>query len=435
MSKSFSKKNVFFLFFFLIGVSLNFSCSDDDANPVESFTVDDFRIEGINVSDSENNGTPNDIFIEFNGAAANNNITEYRAFFVLESQQSDVDEETAASLDTNRFLSILNNSDSFTLSFSESQLDFSGAPIVENESYIVFVLSIGTLNGEDINVLSSPSSPFQLINNIEVGTLISNFPATDGLFVNAEGNIYASDFGRNNNVGTTVFEVTPSGEISEFATGFVSPMGGVFDSQGNFYFAHNNEGISGEIIQITSTGQTNVIGEIDGWPSGMTVDENDNIYVANFVTPNVHRITPDGTLSVFATDSQLAGCVGMGINANGQIVTANFNNGAILTINDGGAVSLFTTIQGVVPNFGIGYMTVFEDDIYATGIGNHVIYRVTPDGNSEVFAGIVGVDGTLDGELDAATFSRPNGIAADATRRILYISQFGSPGLRTIPLD
>ena len=127
----------------------------------------------------------------------------------------------------------------------------------------------------------------------------------------------------------------------------------------------------------------------------------------------------------------MAGCVGIDIDGEGNVVTANFATAEILSINSAAEVALITQIPDLPANFAIGYMTIFENAIYATGIGDHYIYRINFDGSTEIFAG-TGSNGSTDGELEAASFSSPNGIAADNQRRILYISQFGSPGLRQI---
>ncbi len=273
----------------------------------------------------------------------------------------------------------------------------------------------------------------------KVRTVIGeDFPANDGLYVAPNGSLFASDFGvfdpeLNKYNGTQVFKISRNGKISVKADGFEAPMGGVMDSKGNFYFTNenNNDLVSGVLVKVAPDGTTSEVGEIAGWPSGLTIDADDNIYAANFVLPVINKITPDGTISEFANDSRLAGCVGIAMDAEGNVVTANFATADILSVSPDANVSLITTIPDVTFGFAIGYMTIFKGAIYATGINENVIYKVGFDGTTEIFAG-TGENGSTDGKLNEATFSNPNGIAGDERRGILYISQFGAPGLRAI---
>lgn len=272
----------------------------------------------------------------------------------------------------------------------------------------------------------------------KVTTMIGEeFPANDGLYVAPNGTVFASNFGvfdadLGKYNGTQVFEITKRG-IKIKADGFEAPMGGAMDSHGNFYFnnENNNDGISGILVKIAPDGSSSQVSEIDGWPSGITIDDQDIIYVANFNASTIHKVMPDGTISVLATDDRLFGCVGIDVDEEGNIITSNFYTADILKVTQEGEVSLIANIPNTTRGFAIGYMTIFENNIYATGINENFIYRVGFDGTTEIFAG-TGDNGSVDGALDEATFSNPNGIAADHRRRILYVSQYGTPGLRAI---
>jgi len=273
---------------------------------------------------------------------------------------------------------------------------------------------------------------------LKVKTLFgSDFPANDGLHVAANGTLFASNFGvfdqeLGKYSGTQVFQINKRG-IRIKAEGFEAPMGSGSDSKGNLYFntENNNDAVSGVLIKVAPDGSSSQVAEIAGWPSGVVVDHNDVVYVANFFAPTLHKVTPDGSLSVLANDDRLFGCVGIDIDEEGNIITANFFTADILKVTPDGEVSLIAKIPDTTQGFAIGYMTIFENAIYATGISEHVIYKVGFDGTTEIFAG-TGENGSADGKLKEATFSATNGIAADERRRVLYISQFGEPGLRVI---
>ncbi|NHF60872.1 hypothetical protein FK220_016075 [Flavobacteriaceae bacterium TP-CH-4] len=273
---------------------------------------------------------------------------------------------------------------------------------------------------------------------LKVKTIIgTDFPANDGLHVAPDGTLYASNFGVFDPAlgkynGTQVFEIDKRG-VKVKAEGLEAPMGSAEDSNGNLYFntENNNDAVSGVLVKVAPDGSSSKITEIPGWPSGVTIDEQDVLYIANFFAPTIHKVLPDGTISILATDDRLFGCVGIDVDDEGNIITANFFTADILKVTQEGEVSLIANIPNTTQGFAIGYMTLFEDDIYATGISENVIYKVGFDGTTEVFAG-TGENGSVDGKLNEASFSAPNGIAADERRRILYISQYGEPGLRAI---
>ncbi|CAN0571293.1 unnamed protein product, partial [Laminaria digitata] len=70
--------------------------------------------------------------------------------------------------------------------------------------------------------------------------------------------------------------------------------------------------------------------------------------------------------------------------------------------------------------------------LYATSFSGHRIWRIDAQGQAEVFAG-TGVRGSQDGAGLSATFNAPNGIAASADGRTLYVQQLLG-GLRVIPI-
>ena len=64
-----------------------------------------------------------------------------------------------------------------------------------------------------------------------VATLVQNFDANDGLSLDNDGNVYASDFG--SFTGTEVFKTDIStGEVTVAVDGLVAPTGNFVDSDG-----------------------------------------------------------------------------------------------------------------------------------------------------------------------------------------------------------
>ncbi len=95
---------------------------------------------------------------------------------------------------------------------------------------------------------------------LQVSTLVEEIDASGGVKVDAEGNIIVADFGESldNGNGTNVWKVTPQGDVSLFTSGLSGASGNDFDSQGNLFQSSIGAG-------------------------------------------TVSKITPNGTLSLFAT--------------------------------------------------------------------------------------------------------------------------------------
>lgn len=283
------------------------------------------------------------------------------------------------------------------------------------------------------------------LENAHVGTVIANFPANDALSVDRRGRIYASNFGtftNTNGDGTTLLKVDPRAEeFVELSSDLVGPTGNAVDTGGTIYVVNNvvadfvNGSIAGEVVKITPNGTKTVLASLEGFPSGLALDRQKNAYVTNFNRPLIHKISPEGEVSVVAEDARLAGCVGIDFDDEGTVLVGNFTTGEILSVDSDGKVESITTLPTVVQGFVIGYITYYRGFIYATAAGENVIYQISrASGEARIFAGN-GEAATVDGPLLEASFNFPNGITIDPRRRTLYVSEGGiSGGLRAIPL-
>ena len=274
---------------------------------------------------------------------------------------------------------------------------------------------------------------------LQVQTLTSDLEgeSIDALTIDQEGNIYASQFGEfsgGGGTGTTVFITDRDGNTSEFLTDLSGPLGNAIDPAGNFYVINNNDGSTGEILKIAVDGTRTQLAVLDGFPSGLTLDEDNNLYVSNFGTPTIHKITPTGEVSLYATDDRLLGAVGIDFNSTGDLIAGSFSTADVLKVSSTGDVELLATIPDIADNGqGIGYLIIANDIIFATGIGVHKIFSITMNGTVSEFAGS-GEFGEEDGNLLEATFDNPNGITFDEYTQTLFISEFDSPNIRKIEL-
>ncbi|MFS4466641.1 hypothetical protein [Maribacter sp. 2210JD10-5] len=279
-----------------------------------------------------------------------------------------------------------------------------------------------------------------ILEKAKVETLVNDFQATDGLSVDSRGNIYASNFA--NFGGTVVLKTNPyTGETSVVVDGLVAPTGNVVDREGNIYVVNNIRFVSGtsgptqaDVLKVSPDGSREVLATLPGFPAGIVLDRYNNAYVSNFSFPGVHKITPAGEISIYVQDNRLFGGVGIDFDNKGNLFVGNFSTGDILKINRNLEVEVLATLPTVTEGFVIGYITYSAGSVFATAISEHVIYRVSMDGEATIFAGN-GEKATNDGTLLEASFDTPNGITADRFRKRLYVSQGSEQGaLRVIKL-
>jgi|GEM_PF-592406 len=267
-----------------------------------------------------------------------------------------------------------------------------------------------------------------------------------GMAIDANDNLYVAD--SNNHC---IRKVTPTGVVTTLAgsteggydaggyadgTGkdarFQWPVGITVDAEGNLYVADSNNHC---IRKVTPTGVvTTLAGDTSGgynasgyangagsaarfsYPSGITVDAEGNLYVADNGNHCIRKVTPDGVVTTLAGSS-----VGEGYNGSGYA--------------DGtGKEAQFAWPQAI---------TLYTSgNLYVADSGNHCIRKVTPNGKVTTLAGYRPTYenesdvyeyeyGLEDGAGSLARFSDPCGIAIDAQGN-LYVADSGNASIRKI---
>jgi sugar lactone lactonase YvrE len=248
----------------------------------------------------------------------------------------------------------------------------------------------------------------------------AKFQGPRGIAVDAQGNLYVADTENN-----SIRKITPDKVVSTLAGGngpgfingnglsakFKSPRGVAIDSKGNIFVADTgNDCIrkitpDGEVSTLAGGGGANFkdgIGVAAGFnsPESVTVDVQDNVYVADLGNQSIRKITPDQTVST------VAGTPGDDfVDGPGNI--AKFSFPAAVTIDTKG-------------------------DIYVADLGNHCIRKITPDQVVTTFAGRKPKsDGSDNGTAAQAKFYLPRGITVDS-RGIIYVADTGNVRIRKI---
>lgn len=215
------------------------------------------------------------------------------------------------------------------------------------------------------------------------------------------GNIVVADSGNH-----TLRKVSPDGRVATLAgragtsgsadgTGdkasFSWPSDVAADRFGNFFVADRGNHV---IRRVTADGAVSTVagaagkaGFADGTgsaarfngPSGVAVDGLGNVYVADTGNQAVRKIMPGGEVAT------LAGCGGMKGWMDGRGARARFNGPADLVLDTAG-------------------------NLYVADRDNHMIRRVTPDGQVTTLGGQPNQMSWADGAGAAARFAQPSGI-------------------------
>ncbi len=206
-------------------------------------------------------------------------------------------------------------------------------------------------------------------------------------------------------------------------------------------------------VVTTSAGIPNTIGSIDGTgtnaafgtPWGITVDISGNLYVADELNDNIRKITSAGVVTTLAGPENSSSYLdGTGANARfqnpsgvtvdnaGNIYVADSQNQVIRKISPAGVVSTLAGRAGVPgEQDGAGNEALFDQpcgiaadqfgNVYVTDNHSGAIRKVTPAGVVSTIAGSSG-SGYQDGPAATSQFLFPAGIAIDQTGN-LYVTE------------
>ncbi len=254
----------------------------------------------------------------------------------------------------------------------------------------------------------------------------------DGMHVDKHGNVYTASGGLRNAVFIGLFDPHSNMFDPTFLGGFYGPIDIDELSNGDIIVTNydNNTVFQYDISEGT---MLTIASGLDG-PAGIAVDDNDDVYVSNFGAPplydghQIHKITPDGEVSILADTSVLYRYQAMVINGNRELVVSSKNKLFKVDL-ESGAVTHWTDLLG----FSFGHMVYRAKDscIYGTSSRDTKVYKVDVEGNVSVLVG--SVKGYRDGSREEALLNEPQGIGISPDESVLYIGD--GARLRKITLD
>jgi len=241
---------------------------------------------------------------------------------------------------------------------------------------------------------------------------------------------------------------------------FDKPCGVAVDAQGNVYVAdawnHKIRKVTPDGMVSTLAGST--LGFADGpgesaqfnSPYGVAVDAQGNVYVADANNSKIRKITPDGMVSTLAGSTQGfadgAGDTaqfdtpyGIAVDAQGIVYVADSNNNKIRKITPDGVVSTYAgnsrnesdenPVVLALFNSPLGVAVDAQGNVYVADSENHIISKITPEGELSLLAG--STKGFADGSGNTAQLNTPYGIAVDADGTV-YVADYWNHRIRVI---
>jgi secreted PhoX family phosphatase len=144
---------------------------------------------------------------------------------------------------------------------------------------------------------------------------------------------------------------------------------------------------------VTPAGVVTTLSTDFSGPTGVAVDTNGNVYVADYYSDTIRKMTPSGVVTI------IAGLSGVPGSADGTNSVARFNEPYGVAVDSAG-------------------------NLYVADYFNSTIRKVTPVGANWVvttLAGWAGSFGSADGTGSAAGFYYPPGVAVDSAGN-LYVA-------------
>ncbi len=183
-----------------------------------------------------------------------------------------------------------------------------------------------------------------------------------------------------------IFEFTPGGVQSTFASGLSNPQGLAFDSTGNLFVGDAG---SGAIYKFAPDGMRSTFALGLSSPLGLAIDSAGNLFVADY--GDIYKFTPDGVRTTFA--SGLEGPWGLACDSAGNL----FVTDGLDIVAPGHANIYKFTPDGVRTTFASGLLA--PEDLAFDSAGNLIvleggdidglgaaIYKFTPEGKRSTVA-------------------------------------------------
>ncbi len=165
-----------------------------------------------------------------------------------------------------------------------------------------------------------------------------------------------------------------------------------------------------------------VVSDLDAGTGGLAIDADGNLYTADFGYPDhvgntVYKVTPDGTVTAFATSDLMRSLTGNTFGPDGLLYQSSYGSGTVFTIDGDGTVEVFSEdLRGPT-----GIVVTEDGEVFVDDCTTRIVYTLDAGGTASELA-------------RDQRFLCPNGLARDDAGN-LYVAAFDSGRLLQITPD
>jgi sugar lactone lactonase YvrE len=251
-----------------------------------------------------------------------------------------------------------------------------------------------------------------------------------GVAVAEDKTVYVSDAGESNRIR----KIAPDGSFTVLAGGsegfaddtgaqasFNTPSGLAIDEDGNLYVADTG---NNRIRKVTPEGVVTTVagdgtaGYVDGpaaqarfnGPIGVAVDDGGNIYVADTYNDRIRKISGEGQVTTIAANEVFDTPCGVAVGSDGSVFVADTGNNQLRKIAADGSVTTLA-INNTDLSRPVGLAITHDNFLYVTELDRARVIQIAPDNASYTIA---------------SEFNQPAGVAVHPKTAELYVTDGGN---------
>jgi hypothetical protein len=265
-----------------------------------------------------------------------------------------------------------------------------GSVVISSDRFLVARVPPGASSGPIVVSTNSHSSnPHQI--KVAVPIAENLHPVTNPA-LDAEGNIYVTFSGsRGQKVPVSIFKIDTNYKVTPFVSDLMNATSIAFDRAGQMYVSSR---MHGTVHRVAPNGTMSVYAEGMGVATGIAFDRAGNLYVGDR-SGTIFKIAPDRQIFVFATLEPSVSAYHLAFGPQGDLfvtgpTTSSFD--CVYKIDAQGSVSTF--FRGLGRPQGMAFDTESNLYVAASLAGKRGIVRITPAGQASVEvagAGLVGL--------------------------------------------
>jgi sugar lactone lactonase YvrE len=240
------------------------------------------------------------------------------------------------------------------------------------------------------------------------------------LLAHSDGYLYASSGDGDDETKQVVYRINPSsGDVSIFATDLNTPDSITEGLNGNIFVAEWN---TGNVIRLSPSGKSKLFINELGIPKAVLAKMDGSVLVAFQWHDDIklHHYNSSGKLleQMDIRNLTLDGAVLVG----DDIYAVDEFSGSFYKIKSNGTVNVIAKPPKRLTQYGIQHLLYKNGYYYTTDSGKHIIYRISSDGEFNIETGKVSHNDTLSKQYPDRLYL-PNALASFKKDNKIFVSQ------------